>query len=144
MSDDRALVLERLAGVFGVLRLPPGSLGVERRAELGALSEAFFSLTQTAEEASVVASMSALSACCEGLADGECELESDFVLYRVAGTLDFSLTGILSRLLDPLAEERISVFALSTYDTDWIMVPVARANDAEAAWSRASFQVAAS
>ena len=42
--------------------------------------------------------------------------------FRVRGTLDFSLTGILSRLSGILAEEQIGIFAVSTYDTDYILV----------------------
>jgi len=39
----------------------------------------------------------------------------------VEGPLDFSLTGILASLTGPLAREGISVFALSTYDTDYLL-----------------------
>ena len=41
---------------------------------------------------------------------------------RVAGTLDFSQTGVLSRLLAPLADAGVPVFTVSTFDTDWILV----------------------
>ena len=40
----------------------------------------------------------------------------------VAGPLDFGLTGILAALAGPLAEAGISIFALSTYDTDYLLV----------------------
>ncbi|MBQ9493095.1 MAG: ACT domain-containing protein [Oscillibacter sp.] len=42
--------------------------------------------------------------------------------FRVRGTLDFSLTGILSKLSAVLAAERIGIFAVSTYNTDYILV----------------------
>ena len=42
--------------------------------------------------------------------------------FRIAGTLDFSLIGILARIAALLAEEKISIFAISTYDTDYVMV----------------------
>lgn len=48
----------------------------------------------------------------------------------VEGTLDFALTGILVALLTPLTEAGVPVFALSTYDTDYLLV---RANTLEAA-----------
>ena len=41
---------------------------------------------------------------------------------RVAGPLDFELTGILSSIAAPLAECGVSIFALSTYDTDYVLV----------------------
>lgn len=48
--------------------------------------------------------------------------ERGWVALRVAGILDFSLVGILASLTAPLAEAGISVFALSTYNTDYLLV----------------------
>ncbi len=48
--------------------------------------------------------------------------EDGWRMLRISGTLDFSLVGILSRVALRLAEEGISIFALSTFDTDYIMV----------------------
>ena len=42
--------------------------------------------------------------------------------FRIQGVLDFSLIGILSRLSGILAEHRIGIFAVSTYNTDYILV----------------------
>ena len=42
--------------------------------------------------------------------------------FRISGTLDFSLVGILSSLTGLLAENGIGIFAVSTYDTDYILV----------------------
>ena len=50
--------------------------------------------------------------------------------FRVSGTLDFSLVGILSRLSGILAAEGISIFAVSTYNTDYVLV---RAEDLDRA-----------
>lgn len=38
------------------------------------------------------------------------------------GVLDFSLTGILSSLANPLAENKISIFVISTFNTDYILI----------------------
>ena len=48
--------------------------------------------------------------------------ESDWVAFRVTGTLDFGLVGILARLSTALADAGISIMAVSTYDTDVVMV----------------------
>jgi hypothetical protein len=48
----------------------------------------------------------------------------------VAATLDFTQTGIIAQLAQPLADAGISIFGISTYDTDHILV---RATDLEAA-----------
>jgi len=42
--------------------------------------------------------------------------------FRIEGTLDFSLIGILSKLSGILAEHNIGIFAVSTYNTDYILV----------------------
>ena len=52
------------------------------------------------------------------------------------GPLDFSLTGVLATLLQPLAEAEISVFTISTFDTDWVLVPVGDADRAAEEWRR--------
>ena len=42
--------------------------------------------------------------------------------FRIQGTLDFSLIGILSKLAGVLADHKIGIFAVSTYNTDYILV----------------------
>lgn len=74
----------------------------------------FFSVTRTYEELSIV--------CPQDQIQGNPLLEKEFRAFQVQGPLDFSLTGILSSLLEPLAKEKISVFTFSTYDTDYILV----------------------
>jgi uncharacterized protein len=41
---------------------------------------------------------------------------------QVEGTLPFSLTGVLAAIAAPLAEAQVSIFAVSTYDTDYVLV----------------------
>lgn len=50
------------------------------------------------------------------------ECESGWRMIRIAQTLDFSLIGILARIAALLAEAKISIFALSTYNTDYLLV----------------------
>ncbi|WP_026892475.1 ACT domain-containing protein [Lacrimispora aerotolerans] len=50
------------------------------------------------------------------------EREDGFRAFRIEGTLDFSLTGILSRLSTVLADHGIGIFAVSTFQTDYILV----------------------
>ena len=74
----------------------------------------FFSITRTAEELSVV--------CPENLVPVDVQAERGWLALRVAGVIDFSVTGVLAGLTAPLAEDTISVFAISTYDTDYVLV----------------------
>ena len=48
--------------------------------------------------------------------------EDGWRAFRVCGKLDFSLVGILSGITGILAEGGVSVFAISTYDTDYVLV----------------------
>lgn len=68
--------------------------------------------------------------------------EGPFTAFAVEGPLDFALTGVLHDLLAPLAEDEISVFTLSTYPTDWILVPKGKAEGAAEAWRRRGHTVA--
>ena len=56
---------------------------------------------------------------------GARKMEDGWRMFRVEGIVDFSLTGILSRLSSALAEARIGVFAVSTFNTDYILVRTA-------------------
>lgn len=49
-------------------------------------------------------------------------VENDWQALRVVGPLDFNLTGILADISKVLANEEISIFAISTFDTDYILV----------------------
>ena len=48
--------------------------------------------------------------------------EDGWKAFRIEGSLDFSLIGVLARIAALLAEEQISIFALSTFNTDYILV----------------------
>jgi uncharacterized protein len=74
----------------------------------------FFSVTRTAEELSVV--------CPESLVPAGIKREENWKCLKVQGPLEFSLTGVLASLTVPLARAGIAVFAVSTYDTDYLLV----------------------
>lgn len=48
--------------------------------------------------------------------------EDGWKAFRIQGTLDFSLIGILSNITTTLAKNQIGIFAVSTYNTDYILV----------------------
>lgn len=78
------------------------------------LSDEFCFVGKTDEELSVV--------CLTSSAPDDCiAREDDWQAFRIQGMLDFSLTGILSRISALLAENGIGIFALSTYNTDYIL-----------------------
>jgi uncharacterized protein len=107
-----------------VVRLGPGA-DIPDWASSGTL----FSVTATADETSLV--------CGARGVPRKVRQQGPFLAFSVEGTLDFALTGVLAGLLAPLAEAAIPVFALSTFDTDWLLVPADRAPAAAEAWRRA-------
>jgi hypothetical protein len=98
-------------GRFAVCRLSP-----EERLPswiLGCDGE-FFSITRTEDELSIV--------CLEKRVPEDVITEKTWACLKVQGPLKFALTGILAALAQPLATAGISIFAISTYDTDYLLV----------------------
>lgn len=67
--------------------------------------------------------------------------EDGWRAFTVAGTLDFALIGILAKITGVLAESGISVFCVSTYDTDYVLVRSARLSVAVDALSAAGYSI---
>ena len=67
--------------------------------------------------------------------------ERDWVALEVEGPMPFTLTGVLSSVAGPLADARVPIFALATYDTDVVLVPGTREDDALAALRGAGHEV---
>ncbi len=72
------------------------------------------SVTRTADELSIVCSAEAIPT---GV-----RAERGWRCLAVAGRLDFSLTGVLASIAGPLTTAGVSIFSVSTYDTDYIFV----------------------
>jgi hypothetical protein len=114
-SINRELSLQVLDGTYAVCRLPADST-VPTWAERGKLA----SVTRTPHELSIV--------CSDETLPPNIKAECGWRALGIQGPLDFRLVGILAGLTVPLANAGITVFALSTYDTDYLLV---RATDLE-------------
>jgi uncharacterized protein len=77
-------------------------------------AKGFSSISRTSEELSIV--------CAEGLPPKDVKQEGGWRVFKVDGPLDFTLTGILVSIAAPLAKAGISIFAISTYNTDYVLV----------------------
>ncbi len=84
----------------------------------------FFSVTRTGNELSVV--------CEQRLVPDHVEFEPDWAALEVAGPLAFSQTGVIASLVRPLATAGLSVFVISTFDTDYLLIKRGRLAEAEA------------
>lgn len=69
------------------------------------------------------------------------EVEPDWRALEVVGPLGFSLTGILSNISAVLADKKISIFAISTFDTDYILVKNNKITEAITALRENNYQV---
>src|SRR5438552_4165720 len=101
--------LTLLPGTFAVSRLEP-SAAVPGWATTGS----FFSVTRTTDELSVV--------CDQSVVPDDVHCERDWRCLKLAGPIPFSTVGVLASLVQPLADADISVFAISTFDTDYVLV----------------------
>ncbi len=120
--------LEQFPEKLAVVRLAPGA-----EVPAWAESSSLFSITATALETSIVCAMRSVPK--------KAKQAGPFTAFAVQGPLDFALTGVLATLLQPLAEAGISVFTISTFDTDWVLVPVGDAELAADAWRRSGHDV---
>ena len=103
------LNLQLLKTRLAICRLDPTTAGPN-----WAWRGEFTSITRTSDELSIV--------CAEEAAPRHAKCEAGWRVFRVEGRLDFSLTGVLASIATPLAEAGVSIFAVSTYDTDYVLV----------------------
>lgn len=106
---ETILTMQLLRDSFSVCRLDKG-----QDIPSWAYEGDFFSITKTNDELSIV--------CKQENVPDDVISESDWRGLKVLGPLDFSLIGILAAISKILAESGISIFAISTYDTDYILL----------------------
>lgn len=107
--SEKILTMKLIKEKYGVCRLNKTELIPE-----WAKGSEIFSITKTLDELSIV--------CVQENIPNEIKCEKDWRILKVEGPLDFSLIGILASISTILAEKSISIFAISTYDTDYILV----------------------
>ena len=120
------MILELLPMTFAVCQLPLGT-----KADCDS-PFTFFARTDT--EASLVCDS-------EKIPPEALRVEPDWRCLRVTGTLDFSLVGILANIAGCLADAGVAIFAVSTYDTDYILLKAGQLDRALAALAAGGFQL---
>ena len=122
------LKLKLLKDMYGVCRLNNNS----KIPEWGAKGE-FSSITRTEDELSIVCLQNNIP---EGI-----QCEKSWEVFKIEGPLDFSLIGILSAISSLMAEKGISIFAISTYDTDYILIKDKELNKAIEVLSNDKYEI---
>lgn len=120
----RRLRLRLLSDQLAICRLPPDAELPPWLVWKGGL----VSVTRSSQELSIV--------CAETVAPSDVTAQRGWRAFEVAGPLDFALIGILAGLAVPLSEAGISIFALSTYDTDYVLVRATDLQKAQTVLSR--------
>lgn len=93
----------------------------------------FFSITKTEDEISVVMLQDKIS--------NDVKAEKDWRILKVEGTLDFSLIGILAKISGILAKNSISIFVISTFNTDYILVKEEKIEKAMTVLSEEGYEI---
>ncbi len=125
--------LLRRSGEFAVLRLPVGAEVPPPAAE----DQGLEAVVRTPDETSVLRNwsdplvVSTEASRCAG----------PFLAWSIPGVLDFQLVGVLAGFIEPLRDAGIPVLAISTFETDWILVDATRAAAAESAWIAAGVEI---
>ncbi|PLX92711.1 MAG: ACT domain-containing protein [Desulfuromonas sp.] len=122
------LQLTLLEGLFAVHRLAP-----EAQLPQLLLRQGFFAVTRTAEELSIV--------CSQDVEIASDRAERDWRCLKVEGPLDFSLTGIIAGISKSLSQAGISLFVISTFDTDYLLVRSQTLSAATTALVKAGYSI---
>ena len=93
----------------------------------------FVTISRTAEELSITTT--------QALVPTDVKCERDYRALRVRGPLPLNLIGILASIAEPLAEAGLSIFAISTFDTDYVLVKGRDLPAALGALERAGHQI---
>lgn len=109
MASDPRFDIELLAGRFAVARLAPGA-----PLPGWATGDGLTSVTRTAAELSIV--------CPSAQVPSDVPHEHGFCAMFIRGPLDFGAVGVLSALSGAIAQAQVPILAISTFETDWVLV----------------------
>jgi hypothetical protein len=98
-----------LPGSYAIMRLAPDAPVPD-----WSIRGDFLSITRTAEELSIV--------CPADILPSEVHSSHHWICLKLEGPFPFSQTGVLLSFIEPLSEKDIPIFAISTYDTDYVLI----------------------
>jgi uncharacterized protein len=107
---DPSLQFRQLPHLYAIVRLDPNCPAPD-----WARNAVFTSITRTADELSIVCPLTNLPP------DVQSQLR--WICLKLEGPFPFSQTGVLLSFIAPLSNNRIPIFAVSTFDTDYVLVP---------------------
>jgi hypothetical protein len=108
-TERRRLRFGQLPGPYAIVRLPPDAT-IPKRVTKGN----FISITRTADELSVV--------CPAANIPQDVDPGPRWICLKLEGPFPFSQTGVLLSFIEPLSNNGVPIYAISTYDTDYVLV----------------------
>lgn len=108
MANRQTLKFRRLSGRYAIVRLAPDAPVPDWAAE-----GEFTSITRSADELSIVCPSDNLPAGVNSHA---------WICLKLEGPFPFSQTGVLLSFIEPLSANGVPIFAISTYDTDYVLI----------------------
>jgi len=106
------LTLSLMSAEYAICRLPASA-----DVPVWAMQGKFFSITRTEDELSIVCEQSSVRE-----SEPQIKVERGWRCLKLHGPIPFETTGVIASLTKPLADEGVSVFVLSTFDTDYLLV----------------------
>ena len=119
----------RLPGLYAVIHLAP-----DAHVPAWATKGEFTSITRTADELSIV--------CPIGNLPSDVDTPHRWICLKLEGPFPFSQTGVLLSFIEPLSTSSIPIFAIATYDTDYVLIQEERAGAAINALQQAGHELA--
>jgi len=127
-SGHRRLKFRRLRDIYAIVQLAPDSAAPEWAAK-----GEFSSVTRTPDELSIVCPIDNLPA--------DVSSVHRWICLKLEGPFPLSLTGILLSFIEPLSNNSIPIFAIATFDTDYVLIPEEFAGTALSALQDAGHQL---
>jgi uncharacterized protein len=125
----KRFTLTQLPARFAIVQLPADA----PIPDWALLPQPFVTISRTGTELSIV--------CPQSAAPADVKAQRDWVCLRIEGPFNFSEIGVLSSVAEPLAESAVSIFAISTYETDYLLIHSEQLTTAKEALCTAGHQV---
>lgn len=109
MRERQCLKFRLLASLYGIVRL-----AADASVPAWATAGEFISISRSSEELSIV--------CAVDRIPNDIDLPHRWACLKIEGPFAFSQTGVLLSFIEPLSNNEVPIFAISTYDTDYVLI----------------------
>ena len=125
---QRQLKLTLLKNKYAICSLPKDALIPD-----WALTQSLISITRTDKELTIV--------CRQDIISSELQSDLNWRCFRIDGSFDLDQIGVISSISSPLADAGISIYVISTYDTDYFLVKEEKLNQALSVLSNSNHSI---